>query len=228
MRYNVLLWDRHSIPVRSVAILLRPEADGREMTGRMEERLPWQQVNLKFEYEVIRLWELSPEVILAGGLGTLPLLPLTNVKRSELPGLIREMEGRIQREASPSDAERLWTATYVLLGLEYDRAYASALLQGVCSMRESVTYQAILEEGREEGLEKGRAVGREEGRQEGHKEGRAAEARRIVLTLGTKRFGRPSVKVRKMIENIDDPDVVERLAARLLDVESWADLLDIL
>ncbi|MFN0052559.1 MAG: hypothetical protein ACKV0T_10215, partial [Planctomycetales bacterium] len=86
LRYNVLLWDRHSIPVRSVAILLRPEADGREMTGRVEERLPWQQLNLRFEYEVIRLWELSPEVILAGGLGTLPLLPLTNVKRSELPG----------------------------------------------------------------------------------------------------------------------------------------------
>ncbi|MFN0055563.1 MAG: DUF4351 domain-containing protein, partial [Planctomycetales bacterium] len=174
--------------------------------------------NLRFEYEVIRLWELSPEVILAGGLGTLPLLPLTNVKRSELPGLIREMEGRIQREASPSDAERLWTATYVLMGLEYDRAYASALLKGVCSMRESVTYQAILEEGREEGREEGLVAGLEKGR--------SSEARRIVLTLGTKRFGRPSVKVRKSIETIADPDVLERLATRLLDVESWAELLN--
>ncbi|MFN0054766.1 MAG: DUF4351 domain-containing protein [Planctomycetales bacterium] len=99
-------------------------------------------------------------------------------------------------------------------------------------MRESATYQAILEEGREEGLEKGRAVGREEGLEQGleqglekgREEGRTTEARRIVLTLGAKRFGRPSVKVRRTIENIADPVVLERLATRLLDVESWAEL----
>ncbi|MCY2966364.1 MAG: DUF4351 domain-containing protein [Planctomycetota bacterium] len=76
-------------------------------------------------------------------------------------------------------------------------------------MKESVTYQAILKEGRAAGLE----------------EGREEEARRILLVQGTKRFGKPPVKIRKSIETITELAVFERLAVRLLDVDSWSDLL---
>ncbi|MFN0054668.1 MAG: hypothetical protein ACKV0T_21050 [Planctomycetales bacterium] len=71
-------------------------------------------------------------------------------------------------------------------------------------MRESVTYQAILREGREEGRE---------------------EARRILIAMGTKRFGKPTAKVRRAIGEITEAAVFESLATRLLEVESWADLL---
>src|SRR5207253_11468456 len=40
LQYNVLLRVRHSLPVRSVVILLRPEADGKTMTGHFQETLP--------------------------------------------------------------------------------------------------------------------------------------------------------------------------------------------
>jgi len=106
------------------------------------------------------------------------------------------------------------------MGLEYDEGFASQLLKGVRSMKESVTYQAILEEGRVQGVEEGR----EEGREEGGEEGRADEARRILLNLGTKRFGRPSAKHRKTVAAISDPTVLEGLATRSLDVESWTEL----
>ena len=40
LRYNVLLGVRHSLPVRSVAILLCPKADGKATTGRVQAKLP--------------------------------------------------------------------------------------------------------------------------------------------------------------------------------------------
>ena len=81
-------------------------------------------------------------------------------------------------------------------------------------MKESVTYQAILEEGRVQGVEAGR------------EEGRADEARRILLSLGTKQLGRPSAKIRKTIAAITEPAVFEGLVTRVHEVESWAELLD--
>src|SRR5258708_26315459 len=39
LRYNVLLKNRHALPVRSVVILLRPKADGPEMTGVVRHAL---------------------------------------------------------------------------------------------------------------------------------------------------------------------------------------------
>ena len=38
LRYNVLLKNRHGLPVRSVVILLRPKADGPEMTQPRSQR----------------------------------------------------------------------------------------------------------------------------------------------------------------------------------------------
>ena len=221
LQYNVLLRNRHSLPVRSIAILLRPQAQGRGATGRVDWSFPGGETYLAFQYTVMRLWEFSPETLLKGGIGTLPLLPLTHVARPDLPRLIREMSSRFQREAKHADVASLWTATYVLMGLEYEQAFAAQLLQGVRSMKESVTYQAILKEGRAEGLEKGL----EEGLEKGLEKGREEEARRILLAQGTKRFGKPSTKIRKTIAAITEPVDFERLAVRLLDVESWTDLL---
>jgi predicted transposase YdaD len=126
------------------------------------------------------------------------------------------MEERIEREAAPEDAGALWTATYVLMGLRYNRELTAALLRGVRAMKESVTYQAILEEGREVGIE----LGREEGREEG----RVQEARALLLRLGQRRFGAPSAEAQAALAAA----AIERLEAlseRLLDAESWEELL---
>src|SRR5437763_840769 len=40
LRYNVLLGTRHELPVQSVVILLRPQADGRELNGVLQYELP--------------------------------------------------------------------------------------------------------------------------------------------------------------------------------------------
>ena len=78
---------------------------------------------------------------------------------AELPGIIERMEERLRGRGKRKQAPAVWAAAYILLGLRYSGELAAQLFRGVMSMKESATYQAILEEGR--------AVGRREGRREG-------------------------------------------------------------
>ena len=80
-------------------------------------------------------------------------------------------------------------------------------------MKQSTTYQAILEEGEARGKAEGLA------------EGRVEEARRMVLRIGRKRLGEPSEGVRAAIESIVERERAEILGERLLDVVSWDELL---
>ena len=68
-------------------------------------------------------------------------------------------------------------------------------------MKESVTYQAIVEEGRIE------------------------EAQRLLFRLGTKRFGILSEQNHAAITAIVSLERLEELNDRLSDVESWQELL---
>ena len=76
LRYNVLLKNRHGLPVRSVGILLHPRADGPELTGVVRHTLADEQY-LEFNYRVVRIWQKPVEAVLAAGVGTLALSPLT-------------------------------------------------------------------------------------------------------------------------------------------------------
>ncbi len=68
-------------------------------------------------------------------------------------------------------------------------------------MRESVTYENVLEEGRIEG------------------------ERRIVALLAMQRFGPPDDASRAWLEAIDDIDRLEGLGDRVLTATGWDDLL---
>ena len=89
-----------------------------------------------------------------------------------------------------------------------------------------------IEEGIEKGLERGLAQGIEQGIErgiaqgieQGIERGRVAEAQALILKLGTKRFGAPSEATKSAMEAA----TLERLelwTERLLEVESWEDLL---
>jgi hypothetical protein len=73
--YNVLLSDRHDLPVRSVVLLLRPEADRGSLTGVLRKAWPKGQPYLEFHYTVVRLWQQPVGALLGGGPGLLPLAP---------------------------------------------------------------------------------------------------------------------------------------------------------
>lgn len=76
-------------------------------------------------------------------------------------------------------------------------------------MRESVTYQAILDEGREEGRE----------------EGRIDEVKRMIIRLGQKWLGAPGENATATLAALTDLERLELLLERLKDVRSWDELL---
>lgn len=221
LKYNVLLHDRHQLPVHSVVVLLRPEADHPGLTGSYQYQSPRGSGRLVMSYQVVRVWQEPAEAFLTGGLGTLPLTPLSDVSREALPAVISRMEERLTREAPPAVAASLWTSTYILMGLRYPPEFVAQLLRGVRAMKESATYQAILAEGREQGLAQGKVVGMVEGLLAGQ----AAEARKLLLLVGSQHLGPPDEPTRAAINAMTSIDRLERLTERLLSVTSWDELL---
>ena len=202
------LFHRHRLAVLTVLVLLRPDANSPSLTGTFELSMPdgWQ--TNRYNYRVVRLWQEDPESYLTGGVNLVPLAPLTNVPdaEEELRGLVRHMAERINAEPEPR-AAKLWTATYLLMGLCFSKELASRLLEGVQNMRESTTYQAILTEGRNEG--------------------RVGEAQRMLLMLGETRFGEPDEATRGAVKAILDVERLERMTKRVLDtnIQDWNGLL---
>lgn len=227
--YNVLLHDGYGLPVHSVVILLRPRADRGDLTGALSYTARPGRGRLDFAFEVIRLWHVPVERLLASGLGTLPLavlaqMPAGRTLEEALPEVIARLVQRIEAEASAEQGPILLTAAYVLMGLRLSRQRALELFQGVRKMRDSETYQAILDEGRAEGI----LMGENKGRAEGRTEGQAEEARKLLLRLGRKHLGEPAATVEAAVRAITDVERLEVLVERLTEIASWQDLLQTL
>jgi predicted transposase YdaD len=208
MNYNALHHRRHRVPVHTVLVVLRPEADHRRLTGEYRVVAPVTgQIHL-FQYQVLRAWELDLATVLRGSLATLPLAPLADAARSQVPEVLRLMETRLAAEASPEERKDLWTDTFVLLGLRYPHESVAQWFRGIPAMRESDTYQAILDEGRGEGRDEGVVIG----------------ARRSLLLVGTLRFGEPDARTRQQIEAETDLTRLEEWLRHTASTESWSDL----
>lgn len=77
LRYNVLIRERHRIPVHSALFFLRPQAEATANTGSIAYETLAGAGSLDFRYQRVRVWELPMEQVLEGGVGTLPLAPLS-------------------------------------------------------------------------------------------------------------------------------------------------------
>ncbi len=212
LMYNVLAGWRHRLPVRSVAFLLRRSAAPPGVVGRVRDAID-HHARLEFDYRLIRAWELSAVDLLDGGLGTLPLAPIAAVSKDELPRVLARVRQRLTREAAPTMAAELWTATGILLTLRYSRSFADGLLRGVRTMRESWLYQDILKEGRVEG------------RVEGLIEGRLEGERRLLIRLAAHKFGEADPAVLARLDAITDVKRLEQLGLAVLTASSWDELL---
>ena len=223
-RYNALAAYKYETPVWSVLFLLRPAADGPELTGEYVQEVPGRGVNLWFRYDVVRIWQVPVERLLTAGLPLLPLAPVSDVPQERLDEVLRAVARRLRDEAPPGLREALWTATEILLGLNYPKERAKELTEeittmvlGIRGIEESSVYQDI--------FAKGRAEGRAEGEARGRAEGGVEEARKTLLRLGPKRLGPLDESWEGRIAAINDLDRLERLIDRLLDVASWDELL---
>jgi predicted transposase YdaD len=207
--YNTLAEARHDSLVQTVLLLLRREADSPYLTGEYRRGFSGEEPYRVFRYRVVRLWQEPVERLLTGGLGLVALAPLSDEAPAEIDRVIGRMDDRFRAEAETAEANDLWVAGSLLMGLRYPRELIRQILERVRAMKESVTYQMILEEGEA----KGRA------------EGAIEEARHAVLDLGQERFGEPPEEVRAAVMAMSDLGRLRTLTRRLVVVSDWAELL---
>jgi hypothetical protein len=198
--YNSALYKRHGLPVRSLMVLLHEGADSPPLSGLYERGFPGKPFDAALRYRIVRVWQVPPEQWLSGGLGLVPLAPLGNVRSEELPAVIAQMKRRFE-PAESRLASELWSASFILMGLRFEQALIQTLLRGVRTMMESVTYRAIVEEGK------------------------AEEARRMLLKVGQTRLGKPSAAVIAGLDRLTDVAMLEELTVRSLEAASWQELL---
>lgn len=213
--YSTLLYDRYKVPVYSVALLLRRDANTPSLTGTLTRSHDDGRRYLHFEYDVIRVWELPCEPLLASGPGAAPLALLTDEAKGQLRKIVSGIDARMRSDnASERSRKLVLTSSFILLGLRYNKDEIHDAFLGVQGMKESTTYQAILEEGREEGLEKGREEGREEGR--------LASRRETLIAVLEERFPEVPAELRARIEQVQDVSqlfAAIRRAARITRIE---------
>ena len=196
LQYRTALRLRWLVPFTSVAVLLRPFARHNSLRGRYLEPGVDGKVEVSFRYRVIRIWQIPAEQFLSGSLATLPFAPVARTSRRNLPAVVRRLEERLASEATPVEADFLRTATHILMGLRYPKEFVQMIMSHDI-LEQSSTYQGIL----------------------------ADEARILVLRLGRKRLGEPSAAQLAQVEALQDKEHLEALAERLLEVETWQELL---
>ncbi len=209
MVYNVLASKSLGIPVRTTVILLRPEADGPALCGVYRRTTRDGRQNLEFRFDVVRVWMLSPDQVFECGLGVLPLAFIADIKPEALPNLMKRTQDYLLGVSDRNRANEVLTAIKVLMGLRYKSRDIAELMKGQEAMKESVTYQEIVAEGRKEGMATG-AIN---------------EARAIVLRQASFRFGTPDAQKLSSLNSIQSVERLEILADRVLYVSNWDELL---
>ena len=202
--YNTLLTRQTGLPVQTVVVLLRRDANSSDLSGTLVRTLPNSREYLRWNYDVVRLWELPPGDLL-GHPGLTPLAPMGAVDEAGLPGLAQELHERWS-QLPVRQARELVAATTILMGLRFESDVIRGLFREISAMKESVIYQEILEEGRELG--------------------RVDATRRMLIRTGNKRFGSTPSEVRAAISAIADLDRLDRMFDRVTEVDGWPAVLE--
>jgi predicted transposase/invertase (TIGR01784 family) len=182
------------------------------------------------EFEIIRLWEQTPTNFLDCA-GMIPFAILANNSNKEQ--LLKEIAQKVDQIPDLNTRRTIAAATYVLAGLVLKEDIIKQILRRNI-MRKSVTYQAILQEGRQEGELKGRQMGELKGqegelkgRQMGELKGRQVGRKQGLITIVLRLLAH---KFRTLPPNVHAQVVqlkiarLESLAEAILDFESLADL----
>lgn len=199
LQYNVLAYRHTGLPVRSVAVLLRPNAQRANLTDRVAYE------ETRFRFELLKVWERSSEEFMTGGIGLLPLAaiarpPSGQTREEALPRLVGRIVNRVETE-SPSLAADVILSSYIVAGMHIQKRILQAIFQGVLAMHESVAYDIIMEEG---------AV---------------AHMHKLILRLGRLKYGKATLEQKNKLNSIEDLERLDRMILRVARVKSWDALM---
>jgi predicted transposase YdaD len=204
--YNVLAHRHFEEPVLTALVLLRPKADRSNLTGALRYELWPGRGGSEFRFQVVRLWEVPVETLLAGGLGVAPLallgkFPEGVAPEEGLPSVIERLAQRIETEAPAEEQGTLLAAALILTGLRVEKGQLQQLFKGVFAMRESSAFELMMDQGQ------------------------IKEAQKIIRRLASKRLGSPDETVEFTLKAIEDIERLERIIDRYNDAVDWQDLL---
>ena len=174
------------------------------MPGKWE--FPTGEVVHHFSFKVIKLWEISPEVLKQTGLvGIFPLMVLT--QGGKRPEVVEEVITSLKSVGGEAGKELL-SLTYILASLVFENEADCRWLKKRFKMlqdilRDTWAYQEIMQEGREEG--------REEERQQ-----RLKDQRQMLMTLVQVHFSNIVHLAQERADDINDPEVLQSLILKVV------------
>ena len=199
--YYVRLKRQYSCSINQVVIFLQQTASEQVFVSEYTD------VNTRHGYRVIRLWEQDPASLLS----VHGLLPLATLSQTNSPRtLLEQIATQIATIEEPTQQADLLACTQVLAGLRFEKDLIRQLFRKE-TMRGSVIYQEI----REDGLLEGRQLGLLEGRKD--------EALSFLTRQLTRRIGPIASETREQIQTLSVEEL-EDLGEALLDFSSASDL----
>jgi len=191
--YYVRLKRQYSCSIHQVVIFLQQTASEQVFVSEYTD------TNTRHCYRVIRLWEQDPALLLS-----VPgLLPLATLSQTNSPRtLLEQIATQIATIEEPTQQADLLACTQVLAGLRFEKDLIRQLFRKE-TMRESVIYQEI----REDGL----------------LEGRKNEALSFLSRQLTRRIGPIAPEIQEQIQTLSVEEL-EDLGEALLDFSEASDL----
>lgn len=199
--YNATMDINTGKPVYSIVIYLMQEEN---LVGSPYVReIPGTGAGHHFTFQVIKLWEIAPEVLKQTEFeALLPLLPLTQAGKSRQT--IEDMITELQKRNRPD----LLTLGYNFAGLiftnETDQQW---LRERFRNMQDIMEGSWVYQEMTEKSLEKGRQEGLEKGRQEG--------LQQAAIKIVAARFPKLEQLAKVIITTITDLDRLDVLIVEL-------------
>ena len=129
-----------------------------------------------------------------------------------------EARRRLTECSFPISRSFCWPSVQAYLPLEEQQKWEyERILLGEAYAKVRAMNKTVFEEGLEKGIERGMERGIEKGMGKG--------LQSSLLRLGGRGFGRPSDDIENQIRSIQDLARLEMLTDRILDVDSWEELL---
>ncbi len=203
--YRAVLRHRYHVPVRSLIVLLRPQADQEHLTGKHSYGTA--NNGVPSAHEVMRLWNESPDLFLRSGVGLLPLAVLCRLPDDVPPAdaiakVVREIAHIAEERVSESEAVRILTSAYTLAGMRVrDEGELSRIFQEYGMVKHSSVWDQKLYEGELRGI------------------------RESILRQGKKKFGNLPDAIVVALNEIDDKDRLAAILDSVHEANNWDDLV---
>jgi predicted transposase YdaD len=200
--YYTRLKRQYGYQIEQVIIFLQ------ETTSELVFQNRFEDTNTLHSYRVIRLWEQDPAPFLANP----ALLPFATLTRTGSPAaLLEQVAQQVARIEDISERRNILSCADILAGLRFEKDLIRQLFREDI-MKESVTYQAILQEGVQQGLK------------QGVQQGLKQEAFSIILRQLSRRLGAVEPQMQERIQRLSIPQL-EELGEALLDFSEATDLV---